>query len=160
MIFRVVGSMAAKASSVGATKVKGPVWKFIFNLMWVRIITVRNLTWAGKCVYKASFGHQIQQLCQSIFLQNGWNIVTASVTLNISIAIFLGRCWFIYLNFWKFLLPCTTKSIERIPKWNQQPEELQQQQQVERYSSSTFGWLEPTEWIGVEFLCFYSRFSI
>ncbi len=40
-----------------------------------------KFTWAGKCVCKASFGHQIQQLCQSIFLQNGWNIVTASVTL-------------------------------------------------------------------------------
>jgi hypothetical protein len=40
-----------------------------------------KFTWAGKCVYKAGFCHQSRQLRQSIFLQNGWNSVTA--TLNV-----------------------------------------------------------------------------
>jgi hypothetical protein len=72
--------MEAKASSVGANTVNGPIITFLKNNVAVNYFG-NTFTWAGKCVCKASFGHQIQQLCQSIFLQNGWNIVTASVPL-------------------------------------------------------------------------------
>jgi len=72
--------MEAKASSVGANTVNGPVFNIFNWKIWTRNI-IMDYTGPGKCAYKSSFGHQIHQLRQSVFLQNGWNIVMATVIL-------------------------------------------------------------------------------